>query len=582
MRTSFIEINEIFKTLPIGYYLGRKINHILSETSVGSCYIPDEDKIIISYPTIAEMIGRIDEKFAMSKETIIRSILYHEISHVILTPANMKSYASTNEEADAINIVEDERIETTLANYYMDVNFKKNIILANNWHGEEGTTLFEKFYHLVRFRQGEPEWLNRLEQVLEVGENVISTSAEYSTYFYDNKGNSVSVPGYADYVYEIIKFYRDFMTTQQEQQNNQSNDNDDNTNDNDNNDNNDTNGSNDDSQQDNNENQMKHNMSNSNQSNDNDEENNNDDDTSDANNNDNSDEDNNSTDTKNNNSSSNNDTNNENEDTNDKNDNGNDIEEAEKEIEELLQQIDNNTSKQAGNTEVIKNFINTTVNKYYDVALEDRLSNILTNIMKRRANNGAAISSYSGHMNIRAVGTRDDYRWWSTGNRNGHLKTTTKVHFNLFIDNSGSFSDNDDATNTLIKALDRLSRKFTDFTFDIITINTSIREWNGHNQIFRSYGGTELSNDIKDVIKKHTKSNARNINIVLFDGEAHSGCRVENEPFRHFNNIDTFIISDNDNRRYIDPVITKAKVTYCRNYCSEFVNTVCTQLEKTL
>jgi hypothetical protein len=202
--------------------------------------------------------------------------------------------------------------------------------------------------------------------------------------------------------------------------------------------------------------------------------------------------------------------------------------------------------------------------------------------MKKRANSGASISSYSGHMNIRAVGTRDDYRWWSTGNRNGHLKTTTKVHFNLFIDNSGSFSDNDDATNTLIKALDRLSRKFTDFTFDVITINTRIEEWNGHNQIFRSYGGTELSNRISEVIKRHTKSNARNINIVLFDGEAHSRCSIENEPFRHFNNIDNFIISDYDNKHYIDPVITKAKVTYCRNYCTEFVNTVCTQLEKTL
>jgi hypothetical protein len=233
MRTSFVEVNEIFKTLPVGYYLGRKINHILSETSAASYYNPEDDVIVISYPTIAEMIGRIDEKFAMSKETIIRSILYHEISHVILTPANMKRYANTNEEADAINIVEDERIETLLADYYMDVNFKKNIILANNWHGEEGTTLFEKFYHLVRFRQGEPEWLHRLEKVLEYGENIVSSSKVDDDYCYDNKGNSVVIPGYYNYVYEILFFYRDFMKAQQNQENNQSNDN---ANNNDNND----------------------------------------------------------------------------------------------------------------------------------------------------------------------------------------------------------------------------------------------------------------------------------------------------------------------------------------------------------
>lgn len=90
----------------------------------------------------------------------------------------------------------------------------------------------------------------------------------------------------------------------------------------------------------------------------------------------------------------------------------------------------------------------------------------------------------------------------------------------MFIDNSGSFWRNDDKMNIFIRTLARI--KDPNFSFDIITINTKIVEWEGNSKIFMSEGGNCLSPKIAEVIRRHTPSATNVYNIVLFDGDAHS------------------------------------------------------------
>ena len=236
-----------------------------------------------------------------------------------------------------------------------------------------------------------------------------------------------------------------------------------------------------------------------------------------------------------------------------------------------------------------KDIINETLNTYYDPSLISTLTTIITRAMKKNKRNGSAINAYSGKLDVRAVAHRDDYRWWVQQNRAGHVRHNSNVHFNLFIDNSGSFCGNDVAMNKFIKALDKVEKSIPSFTFDVITINTSVVEWPNHNQIFDSWSGNKLLPGIKDVIKRHQKTQTTNYNIVLFDGDAHSDDSYGynrnplNDPFKFFNLPNTIIISDEDNRRYIEGVhMTQAKVRYTYNYCREFIGIICNLLEKSL
>ena len=156
------------------------------------------------------------------------------------------------------------------------------------------------------------------------------------------------------------------------------------------------------------------------------------------------------------------------------------------------------------------------------------------------------------------------------------------MHFTLFIDNSGSFRYNDTYMNTFIRTLSRINNP--DFSFDVITINERVVEWPNTNCLFRSNGGNKLSNEIGKIIKKHHKSNCNNYDIVLFDGDAHTDdYKHQNpEPFSKFDSNNTIIITDSENKRYIEHNVHKAKVKYVKNYCDEFINSICELLERAL
>lgn len=153
------EVKRVIDSLPIGLYAKFRIPLDMDEKEECSFYNPREKCIVISYPQIAVGLESVEDESYI--ETAIRTMVYHEVSHALLTPAAL-------EMTDIVNVFEDERIENLLAGYYHNVDFKKNIRLINNWDGIcEPTNDFEKFYHTVRFRDGEPAHLKMVDDLIE-------------------------------------------------------------------------------------------------------------------------------------------------------------------------------------------------------------------------------------------------------------------------------------------------------------------------------------------------------------------------------------------------------------------------------
>jgi len=518
-------VNEIFKTLPVGYYLGRKIECELSETESGSYYNPAKDVIVVSYPMVKKALSSV-EYTREGLEELVRTILYHEISHVILTPKNWRM-------SRIHNIVEDERIETIFRTYYMNTNFRKTVKLINNFEGvsvisSTPISMDSAFYHLVRYRIGEEKWLERLSSLIY----------KYRTL---NANDN-----YRDYQWDIDDFYRDFCREWRTKE------------------------------------------------------------TDEARSDEGDKESGSSTEPS--------------PDVTEMDESSETAEESEEPSEyisktssETAEELDDADDVEQDNsdnpgcgdesdfedtiedaTNIIKKAIKSTIDKYNDETLTARLIQIVDRKLKQNKKTGSAINSYSGQLNKRAIATRDDYRWWTTQNREGNIRRYSNVHFNLFIDNSGSFSHNDTLMNTFIKSLDKISKMNKQFTFDVITINHEVVEWEDHNREFDSCGGNELTDDIAKVIKRHTKVNSNNYNIVLFDGDAHSddfrnytpeqhmAKGTAMDPFRHFDGPNTIIISDPYNKKYITASVKKARTIYTYDYCNTFADNICNLLEKVI
>ena len=117
---------DILDTLPKAHYL--KTNTIkvtLSVTSETSYFDPIHFEIVVSFRNIAEALKGCEALTAEAVEAAVRGFTYHEVSHAILTPTNLYGECNARGVAkDLANVIEDERIETILAKYYLGVDFK--------------------------------------------------------------------------------------------------------------------------------------------------------------------------------------------------------------------------------------------------------------------------------------------------------------------------------------------------------------------------------------------------------------------------------------------------------------------------
>lgn len=573
MKVAFETVKEIYKTLPTGYYLGRKINHRLVDNTMATYYDPLKDEIVVSYPLIARALDAADDTLFTKNygiDSLIRGLLYHEISHAILTPTNLFKYGPAQSNHNVVNVVEDERIETLLANTFLKVNFKKNCIVINNYRGESATSAWDAFYQLVRYHKGGYEWVERLTDLIIKYKDLYATDTWRSEYYVD----------------EILDFYRDFVEAWNKEQEAQAQSN-----------------SNEQSNE-----TSSGNSSSENEEEENEEENENENGTSE---NEEGEDENEEEGEEEGESATSEEGEEENEEETSENGNEETSEEESSEGEEETpeEQANGETSEEDNTLDELAEDIETldisaldeeeikqsvgqaidkVLNKYVDKTLEARLMDIVFKKLKQNAQMGGAINAYSGRLDYRAVGNRDDYRWWVADNRMGHIKHNTKVHFTLFLDNSGSFEDNDDNMNIFIRTLDKVSKEYPDFTFDIVTMCHYVEEWTDHNQIFDSHGGTALRHSIKDVIRRHQKANANNYCVVLFDGDAHWSDEFRgqyyssNDPFKHFDMPSTIIISDEFNEHYIRNSVHQARVKYCKNFVDEFTDAICSLLERVI
>lgn len=593
MQTSYNELSNIFATLPVGYYLGRRIPHTLVENETRSYFDPVNDRIIIGYQMVRATLENIPEVENAMKEFILRTLLYHEISHVMWTPKM--------EMTKVINIVEDTRIETLNSHKFLKVDFDRAVRIINNYKGEAPNSPDEAFYNLVRYKVGDTKWLERLANLINKYRHLNSTSDNSDVYYYINAINdfyseftnnwkseqesktSMSMPMMGNGDGSQGQGQESGTSTSTSTSNNTNNSSNSSSNDSDESNDGDNEGEASSESNDTNENGNDSNETSDDKSNGSSNEESNDKDNGDSN-----DESNDKNNGGSNESMSNSTSNpgsqagseegtptgeieeGQSKDENDdhpENDIVIDICEA---IQKLFESIEADEKE-------FKNMVNEVFNKYQNAKLSASLNTIIQKKLKKDKRNGSAINSYSGRFNVRAVAERDDYRWWIQSNRYGHIRQFSKVHFNLFIDNSGSFRYNDVPMNTFIRALDVVSKSNPDFTFDVITINTRIVEWPDHKRMFESFGGTRLPAEVKDVLKKHTKPNVNTTNIVLFDGDADP----ESGAFRTFDTLNTCIITDPENERYVRN-FKKAKVNVTRDYYNTFIDTTLKLLEKVI
>ena len=154
MEITYNNLKNILKTLPIGYYIGRNIPVTMEEYSNMSYYNPAKDEIVIGYKLILDAYNKVEHMYKVEdEESVIRGLLYHEVSHAMLTPDTKYLFSVRHNLQDIINIFEDERIETLLRKFYMNVNFKRNVVFLNNYDGtKKPENARDAFYQAVRFR----------------------------------------------------------------------------------------------------------------------------------------------------------------------------------------------------------------------------------------------------------------------------------------------------------------------------------------------------------------------------------------------------------------------------------------------
>ena len=206
MNVSLSYCEDVLKTLPVGYYLGHPVAVRLDPKGEATYIELDCERITVSFKNIADACKSAPDSY--DRENIIRSLFYHEISHAIMTPAKLmvrlsssnfrgdiiKKFATTlpasrrknakripNKYAippenlayimshlrDLVNIFEDERIETLLSSYYMNVDFKRLVVLLNG----DPKAIYDRdpmgrFFAIVRYRYGGPNLVGKVQKLI--------------------------------------------------------------------------------------------------------------------------------------------------------------------------------------------------------------------------------------------------------------------------------------------------------------------------------------------------------------------------------------------------------------------------------
>jgi hypothetical protein len=477
MEISKSELQAIIKTLPIGLYIKRGLSVAVGDEST-SYYSPHTDEIVVSFPQIQTSLAKTPEN-SPHRERIIRGILYHEVSHAFITPTKL-------DWNDIVNVFEDERMETLLANYYYDVDFKTNVFLFNGFDVGKvppATDKFIAFYNLVRFRSGDPTLLKRVEDIITRYAD-LSRNAEYRKCY--------------DYYDEIMDLYRDTKepTTPEKKEG-------------------------------------------------------------------------------------------DGEDGNLKFEGDIQGGSAEGSTTDSANEGDGAVQANDGVGRSSSSPLSAEeIHKMLDSIVADKQTNELTTMFQaiidnfnKRNKGGSSIGGYSGVLNPRNA-NRPDYKIFDRPFSQKSDNQYGTCHLNLFIDKSGSFYYSEELVNKLLVALSAVERHSPNFTLDVVFCGNGEKLIEKKkDRVIRCGGGNDLDDNIYEIYRKLQKSGTCNYNIALFDGDAFSDApRTHRKNFRAFDFNNCTIISDEENRRYIESNVHKAKVIYTSDYTKELLENIKTTL----
>ena len=153
-----------------------------------------------------------------------------------------------------------------------------------------------------------------------------------------------------------------------------------------------------------------------------------------------------------------------------------------------------------------------------------KVSHILERLVSKRSlteYQASATHRYSGKLDAKAVG-RDDWKiFLRKSSKGGEAKLGKKLNLILILDQSGSYSENDEATNKILKSIVDIEKSNPNFNFDIVKFENNWRVCKKDERISHSQGGTTLhANMFKWIKEKMLKPDYMNYIIMLNDGEA--------------------------------------------------------------
>ncbi len=565
MKLTAAFCKSILDTLPIGYYLGKTVDVKMSLVAPTSMCDMQSEAIIISYPAIAESLSKAPE--TEDPESQVRAHLYHEISHLILTPQYVMNEASSickhttrfaclrNRASSIINIMEDERIETIMAHHFMNVDFKRALELENPPVSQllNDPDPESQFFAAVRFHAcTRPTALRAVERVLEKHLTCRSehdyakdTLDVFLKYFYlpsqsNEQGNGQSGEQQESSNGSGLEFRRVLQSGEQQESSNGSSK---------------KGSSSDQSNEEQTEQQEQSTPA-------------------------------------------------------DPSESGEKTEVTSAQLKpggnnETMTAADQRKAERA--KEVFEAAIEAAI-KLLDIKrlvykmAANRLSNreigkittrmkkIIQSAMNRRALQAPSSSAYAGKIDPRLTANKN-YRWFIKSNKGSGGNKFSKIKINLFVDCSGSFDSSLPKVNAIIKAFRDVKDQLPEFDYDVVAMEEGNALIPKTTFSLTSGGCNNLNSDIWPIYKKIQDPSARVVNVVVFDGfmwtdVAWSYDDVPKDVRKNagvFNHPNCIIVTDPSNEAAFTEYAPQAKRIVVRDqYVKWFSDRVFESLERLL
>ena len=525
MKPSIGYCQDVLKTLPVGYYLGHPVSLRLDPTGDSTYIELDCERVTVSYNNICTALENAPDD--IDPKPIIRALLYHEISHALLTPRGLLSsisyafitkccsrYKNGDDKAayiwdhvhDIINIFEDERIETTCRDYYMNVDFKRLVVLLNgdpkNFMNRDP---IGKFFALVRYRIGSTEQLETVSSIIKQ--------------FY---GETYMMHNCETYAKAIIKLFASMLPSNfqyQHNHNEQDNDAAQDAQDNDAMQDAQKNDSVQDDQNDNAENQASHSPLTDDQ-----------------------------------------------------------VDTIARTIEEKLTACQITIEK----SKIKEVFKRLSTNKEA-AAIRAQFERVIQTALNKHKAQSSGSLGYSGRIDPRSAANKD-YRWFAKKTQGSSVKRFSKIQFNLFCDDSGSFWGSKLKMNAVILALKELAAANHDIQVKVIHCGSGITVPDQESPWLQCQGSSFFDGNIPTIYKEAQRPDATNINMVVFDGEFCTQKDItKDKAFGTFNHPNCIIVSDADNEDYFNEYAPQARKTFITvRYADTFISQLIDQVGRLL